>query len=385
MSNRCLLGIMALAISPISAPSCDAQTTSSPGVDFSAIDAFWSIHDELLADREPTEASWSRLFNTPGLAALEKREGRREELTRAYRLAYMPSRRDSLKAALAGGGFLGFALPHLMRVTEIRDRLVAFRHELGSVDLLGEARANAATLLPAGLASSHPPPDVAFVFFAPDGRGYPGLIVADLLHIMESRDRIGFFAHELHHHYRNQVAVLEDEFTEDDFYWMYVLINLEEEGTADQLDKADLPALSDSELRLQVPDARRRDFFERYRRHYTEANDWLQRIDEALQRAAVSPTLPAEEGKALHEALPIGGRPVGAFMASMILEKLGREQLAAAVGDPFAFWRLYNEAAAWTGGAAHVLSPEALRVVDTLEARYARRESPADTTLRGRE
>ncbi len=39
-------------------------------------------------------------------------------------------------------------------------------------------------------------------------------------------------------------------------------------------------------------------------------------------------------------------------------------------GDPFAFWRRYNEAAMLTNREAHVLSEEAMRMLGEVEAKY---------------
>ena len=350
-------------------PSCFAQS-----VDFSGVDAFWEIYDVLKDDRQPTQKQWSELFSTPGLAALEEREHRRQILTRAFRLAYMPSKQDTLDGAVQGDGFLGYILPHLARIPTLRDSLVALQTQLASTDLLGEALLRVQELLPAGLTEKHVPPPIAFVFFAPDGRGYSTIIVADLLNIMESRSRTGFFAHELHHYYRRYVDDLDTEFAENDYYLMYVLINLEEEGIADQLDKADIPTLSEADLRRQVPNARRRGFYEQYRHHYAEANEWLQRVEGVLEEIAASPALSAEKGELLHGELPIGGRPIGAFMAGTIVRELGRNRLVEVVGHSFGFWRLYNEAAAESEGAAYVLSPEAIRVLNKLEEKYGQSE-----------
>ena len=125
-------------------------------------------------------------------------------------------------------------------------------------------------------------------------------------------------------------------------------------------------------MRQQVPNAGGRGFYERYRRHYAEANQWLERVEDVLEEVAESPALSAEKGENLHGELPIGGRPLGAFMATAIVRELGRHRLAEVVGHPFGFWRLYNEAAAEPEGAAYVLSPKAISVLNKLEGKYGR-------------
>src|SRR5262245_56850946 len=78
-------------------------------LDFSGIEAFWPVYEELVPDREPDSTAWSSLFATPGYAALEARERRRRSIETALRFALMPSRaaaRDSVERA---GGFVGRA------------------------------------------------------------------------------------------------------------------------------------------------------------------------------------------------------------------------------------------------------------------------------------
>ena len=61
-------------------------------------------------------------------------------------------------------------------------------------------------------------------------------------------------------------------------------------------------------------------------------------------------------------------------MAGTIVREFGRDHLAKVVGHPFEYWRLYNEAAAGTEGAAHVLSPKAIAVLNRLEEKYGQRQ-----------
>jgi hypothetical protein len=63
---------------------------------------------------------------------------------------------------------------------------------------------------------------------------------------------------------------------------------------------------------------------------------------------------------------------VGMFMAMTIEGQLGRERVGACVGNPFAFFRAYQEAAAKIRNPSVVptLSQEATSALAALERRY---------------
>lgn len=85
---------------------------------------------------------------------------------------------------------------------------------------------------------------------------------------------------------------------------------------------------------------------------------------------ALDPARSNEMGGALVKTLPGAGRVVGAFMARCVLEQLGDNELAATIGDPAAFWRAYDRAAAAAGSPR--LSTEALQVIERLDRQYRR-------------
>jgi hypothetical protein len=68
----------------------------------------------------------------------------------------------------------------------------------------------------------------------------------------------------------------------------------------------------------------------------------------------------------------MGQQTVGMFMATTIEQQLGREQLIATVGDPFAFVQAYSKAAAKanTPDAVPVLAPESLGLLAELARKY---------------
>jgi hypothetical protein len=351
-------------------PATPSKTISEPALNFSGVEEFWKIHSILNADHEPSNEQWDRLFATPGYAALEERERRRNMLSEAFRLAYMPSKQEQLVAAIRKGGWVAYILPHLQKIPTMRSKLTAFQTKLQSRDWLLRAAHRTQRFLPPGLTDQYSLPAVSFIFFATDARGYPKLIVADLLNTLLSRDMESLFAHELFHFYRRYVVKAYREPSEQDSVLMDILTNIEEEGIADQLDKADIPLLSEEKLKQIFPDPQRRSFYEDYKRYYAESNEWLQRVEKTLEAIAQDATTVREKSKLLDQQLPIDGRPLGAFMARTIIRELGQPQLIKVVRDPLGFWILYNKAAQQSRGKSYVLSPQAMSELDTLKLTY---------------
>ena len=75
-----------------------------------------------------------------------------------------------------------------------------------------------------------------------------------------------------------------------------------------------------------------------------------------------------QAGKDVSSRLVFGGHPVGAYMAERIDDRLGRAALIATVGNPFAFFRQFNEAEGRAG--VRPFSEATLKLVADLEAGY---------------
>jgi hypothetical protein len=175
-------------------------------------------------------------------------------------------------------------------------------------------------------------------------------------------------AHEYHHYYRSRIARPQRPYGTD--LLACTLSTVESEGLAGMLDKRDVPPMSRAELEARYVDPARRTYFTEYQAEYRRSNERLRQVEDVLERIAQHPDSAGPLGTWLHRELPDNGRIMGAFMAEIIERQLGRDRLVAVVGDPFAFWRLYNEAALRTNGAARVLSERAMGVVAKVEDRY---------------
>src|SRR5688572_7274134 len=154
--------------------------TAHAQIDFAGVDQFWRIADLLQRDIEPDSTLWNALFATPGYAALEAREKRRGAITLGMRSAFKPSLRATRDSILATNPWTARVVRHMQSLPAQRARLDSLRTALIGARFLDRAAEQAATLLPAGVIQKYGTPKVAFVFFLPDGRGYPDLLVADL-------------------------------------------------------------------------------------------------------------------------------------------------------------------------------------------------------------
>lgn len=368
MASACLL----IAAAWLCASPAPAVAQAGSTMDFSGLDRFLDIQERLARDVEPDTAAWRSLFTTPGYAALRERERRWRELDEAFRLAYMPSRRASADSAIAAGGFPGVILPHLKSVPRLSREMAALRQRLERGDALAGALDRVRRFMPAEVVDATPMPPVSFVIFAADGRGYPNRIIADLAHLTWNPDPAGFFAHEFFHYYLRRVPVVAIGWPEAAEPLSASVYNVYEEGIADQLDKAHLPSMTDVELRAAYPDDARRAFYESYRAAVAQPARSLELVSSSLERFELHPDSGAALGLVLQRELPIGGRPLGAYMAAAIREERGDSALASVVGDPLGFWLLYDDVAA--AGGRPRLGARALAVLRAARRGEQRRQ-----------
>ncbi|HKJ93955.1 MAG TPA: DUF5700 domain-containing putative Zn-dependent protease, partial [Longimicrobiales bacterium] len=105
---------------------------------------------------------------------------------------------------------------------------------------------------------------------------------------------------------------------------------------------------------------------------YAHADRALALLDERLAAIDAQPSRTKALGDSLYRELPMEGRPMGAYMARTILDALGPDRLAIAVGDPFAFLHLYQQAAVRRSDRAPI-SAQAIHALARLQAGVHRR------------
>lgn len=347
---------------------CFSQNTNKGfDIETSGLTEFWKIYALLEKDVEPSEADWNKLFTTPGYALIEEREHRRKVLSNAFRLAYMPSKQAEKEDIIKrGNSWTSYGLPHFQNIPKYRAEIELFQKEVETGELFVKARRLAQEFLPAGAVEKTPPPPVSFIVYI-GGRGYSRLLF-DILSLMNYHNRLGFIAHEFHHYYRNKNARKFHPFGDDLLPW--AIVNVEIEGIAGLLDKREVPKMTVKELESLYPDPTQLNYAKSYQEVYARSNEWLKFAEQKLEKMADEPDRKAVLGKELHGGLPDNGRAMGTFMSEVIIKELGRKKFLEIVGNPFAFWQVYNQAAKRTKGKAYILSDKALKVIIETRDKY---------------
>lgn len=334
-------------------------------IDFSGVDAFWKIAEKLSRDIEPSDDDWNQLFRTPGYAALEEREHRRAALMSSMRAALKPSL-ASVAQTPETPIFIQRSTSHLREVWSKRSELKDFEKKWSGNPGLDRALAKVQTLFPDGFMKGRALPKIQVLFFLPDGRGYPTMIIADELKLMHSYNPSGFFAHEFYHYFRRFIANDPEPKTPSDEGIINILVRLTEEGSADQMDKAEIVAMSVEEFDQKMTYPPEKTYYEGYRKSFQAHDEQLSILDTALTKIALNRNSSEEQAKSLNQTLAEEGRPLGAYIASVILEKSGRAKFAAVTGNAFAFLKAYQEIALSSGGKLRPFSATAMTALSMI-------------------
>ncbi len=326
--------------------------------EFSGIKQFWKIVSILKSNQQPASSEWNNLFNTPGYKVLTNGEFSKQYFINAFSLVFMPSKKDELHKALSSGNDVA----HLSHFIKVRDNKKLIDEQLKKLQIYNYSRdALKRTLeyLPQSSVSQFPP--VSFVIFESNGRGSSPIVV-DLAASIEW-DFMSFLSHEFHHWYRNrQLQYAESKVSWDDAYLVDALAKIEAEGIADMVDKRDW---------FTKPNAAISDHARQYIYDVSRTPYIINQIDKLLNQINSNPTSTREAGIQLSQTLPEKGHSTGYFMASLILEKIGKDELVKCVGSPFKFIKLYNKAAKLSSGLYPSFSDSALKVIDLLIAKYS--------------
>jgi hypothetical protein len=302
----------------------------------------------------------------------------------ALRAVFLSSERASAEEMVRRyaekGGFLGWYTPLVLEgfrdASRDRDWQGQRIHELKTYPYLEKAAEYALEYLPEDSADEYPAVD--FVVFS-DSRGYTPLIIGitgkdtlppeqlDCLR-RQGLDRHFPFtllvAHESFHMFRE--AEEEIRFPEEghpDYPVIQTLDQMVNEGIGDLINRKQLfygdgcLAGSDEASRLH---------------HEQQAQPATIRImDRILQEMADAPELRDVLGRQFQSFIPQSGHPTGFYMANLIEEELGKEELKRVVRNPFGFFTLYDHAAE-ANGRAPGLSDKTLAYLHSLEARYGK-------------
>ncbi len=331
------------------------------GMDFSGMNVFWEIMESLEKDIMPPEEKWDDLFNTPGYITGNEHEFSHDYFKKYYTLAYMPSKQKELETELQRSSFYTPYLRHIADIKKHKEDIIKKQKELESSDeVFMEALERVKRYLPEGIIEKYPKPTVAFMIFGPDGRGYETLLV-DLVYFLENEERaVSFMAHEMHHYYQNKESVMREG--EAELLW--VIKQIYAEGLADQIDKK-VEFFGDG-VTAQSDRAKR------FRELVDDSPNVIRKMDSLIKDIVLNPELYKTNALKISGLVPQSGHPTGYYMAFALCDHAGPENLVEDFGNPFSFFRRYNDMARRSNGKYPPFSDESIQLIGDLEKRYAR-------------
>lgn len=333
--------------------------TYPQGMDFSGMNAFWEIMESLENDCMPSEEKWEELFITPGYITGNEHEFSHDYFKRFYTLAFMPSKQNELAKELQKSSFYTPYLKHIASIKKQKEEIKKKQRELeNSNEIFTRAFERVKHYLPDGITEKYPEPTIAFMIFGPDGRGYETILV-DLVYFLQNEEQaVDFIAHEMHHYYLGKESVMRAGEVE----LLWVIEQIYAEGLADQIDKKSiyfgngLSAQSEKALR--------------FRELVYDTPNVIRKMDSLLNDMILSPERYKTNALKISGLVPQSGHPTGYFMATTLLENAGAECLVEDFGNPFAFFRRYNDMARNSKGKYPTFSDTSLQLIGELEKRY---------------
>jgi len=341
----------------LTAHSIQEDKSSGLNIDFSGVEKFLKLTAILEQDKEPAQEQWDEMFATPGYEILILREFNKNFIVERMRLAFMPSKKEALEAKMKEEkGFWAQFLPHYVRAKNQRKLIEEQVSKLKAMDFMEAAIKETRKFLPDTPTEEYPP--LSFVIFGPDARGYMPVVV-DVLYAHDREDfLLSFLAHEFHHYYRNQLFPFAQD---QSFIW--VMDQVQGEGIADQINRGKW--FHDINLYPRYAEKN-----SRFLDLYANSPEIIRQMNLLFEAAHDHPEKRMVYGQQLQALVPMSGHPTGFYMANLILEQLGKEALIKDIGNPFAFFRLYKQAADRKGKDAPTFSEKALRFIRSLEERY---------------
>ena len=332
---------------------------AAAGLDFSGVDEFWRLADQLTKDAEPSEDDWHRLASSVGYRlSLQQVPTTRSDMEIALR----PSRQAEFDSLTKIDSDQASRLRHFRATMTHRDALAAYRDSLSRSLPIEKAVALAARFLPPHGTDGKTPPLVAFGLFRDDAYSLgPRGVVIDLDHVYEEGGLENLLAHEFHHSYLSAMSTLRVPDGDSATALYFTLRNMRNEGIADLIDKP---------YPLSYPySAIMTAYAKRYNESYARTPAVIRSIDSALVVAADDSTKLPAVGRRVNELLPSAGHFNGSYVAREIYETFGVDSLYPGVRNFFAFLRTYASAEAKRGNPPP-FSGKSLALLNALERKY---------------
>ena len=339
------------------------QKPATAQVNTEAVDAYWSIVDELKKDRAPSPQTWDAFFALQGnqLALRQARASSQlkdsvinpqvNTVIKFLQLAYMPSQRQRLAQTPIN--------PFLENILYVRDRESAIKEYIAYVKKTPVVDSMYR------LAHQYLPPEkqvrlpgLKIYYVGPvtlDSRALTDafFINTGLEHRFAPRRLPIVGAHELHHMLIN---LEKPKKTASSKYagLVSVLRSLLTEGVADLIDKQYIFAQNDTLYRPLLQQG------------LDISDSLLRRMNSELENLCASPTYRHN----LRSFMARGGHVPGHYMA-LVIERNGfLPELLQHIDNPFAFVYIYNKAAKRDGARPAVFSERAITFLKEVEPLY---------------
>ncbi|MCK4578259.1 MAG: hypothetical protein KAU50_05680 [Candidatus Marinimicrobia bacterium] len=334
---------------------------ANPNFDFTALDLFWEITGQLQKNVDPDEALWDSLFNTAAYQSLAEVGFSTAEFRGNVTLVFRTDQAELLNQLLKTGS--DGQLRHLVQVRNRQAELRKHQSWVSSAPVMLEARRAVRLYLPDQIMANYPPLPVAFAIFERSLlEGEP--MVIDLLYSSEQEQELSYIiGHTAHHYYRNKVLLFDPDAidpADEDIVW--VVNQIHSEGLADRVDLRVIYFGEGSQSKSPAA--------QRYRQNIEAAPAIIVEMDRLLIRIAERADNYQQSGQELRALLPMDGHAIGYYMASVIIKAFASGELNTRIGNPFAFFRLYNIAAAMHDIDAPAFSGKAMAVLVRLEHKY---------------
>ncbi|UJG41344.1 MAG: hypothetical protein K9W45_02515 [Candidatus Heimdallarchaeum aukensis] len=208
---------------------------------------------------------------------------------------------------------------------------------------------------------------VFITVFDIDARGVKGNnIVIDPVFCSHTESFAAILAHELHHVYRNKLLCFDSsKIKDEDKELIWLLDQLQGEGVADQIDKE---YFIFSKEKTVFPN----EYVTQFTHAFNSARETISLINNYIEKVSTADNSNEKREilKEMRGKIPLGGHPTGFYMTMIIIKEMLYDNLIKDVGNPFAFIRLYNQAASRDREPLPIFSNKSLEYLNKLEEEY---------------
>jgi hypothetical protein len=333
-------------------------------LDTSGFDCFIEIVEKLEQGEEISRKEWSNLFSTPGYNSLVEKEFNKDFFIKAFTLAYNPTLKEVLEKQLETS--IGRFLKHYLKINEIKEEYVRNIKNIKEnwEKLSGTIFSRATSFIPDKEYETEA--TISIVIFDTDARGYDNIII-DACFTDSLESFVSITSHELFHHYRNQFLVYnKDEIDEEDKDIVHILNQIHTEGIADHIDKE---YFIYGNVKTCFPE----DYINRFKKYVLDAPNILRRVDNKICELSSEKADRKKINEELKKLVSFSGHPLGYYMTRLIIKNALVDKLIRNIGNPFSFFRLYNEATNRDKVEKQSLSVECLKIINDLETKYLKK------------